>query len=148
MPPVTQVGCVMLKPRSLMTRACFPHSVQTQENFPVSTGIVQLWDNREEKLQKRGESSTRSDATGTEKRAWIFSSTFNFFQENLMIKRTNLLFLFTSDLLQKPLWSLSPLFIAVLRVSFFPPNYNFSILRGQERIQFKRKTVELFQSKQ
>lgn len=57
-----------------------------------------------------------------------------------MIKGKKLLFFFASDLLQKPLLSLSSLFIVVLSISLFSPlNYNFSVLKEQERIQFKRK---------
>lgn len=66
-----------------------------------------------------------------------------------MIKGTNLLFFFASNLLQKPLSSLSPLFVVVLRVSFFSLLITTSLYsKDRKEFSLKEKTVELFQSKQ
>lgn len=91
--------------------------------------------------------SARSDATGVERRAWPFISAFNFLQKTLIIKGTNLLL---SNLLEKPLSSLSLLFIVFLRVSFFFFLLITTSVHSKDGKEFsiKEKTVKLFQSQQ
>lgn len=135
-PPAALVGCRMLEPRSTVSSAC-PHSVLTQENFP---------------LRRQGHRGRKAAGEGWDQHS---ERCYRCRKESLAVcfclqlltkkpyDKRNKPATFLSNLLQEPLSSLSPLFIVFLRVSFFfPPNYNFCALTGQERIQFKRKNSE------
>lgn len=130
----------MLEPRSVTSRASFPRSVKTQENFPVSTGIVQQRGCGGRKPADEGREQLSERCYRGRKESLAVQFRLQLFLRKPYDKRNKpAIFLCLKFVTEASFVFISSLHSGSKGLFFSPPNYNFSMLRGQERIQFKRK---------